>query len=494
MADFASVFDEAGDSAERAQADRAMAVAKEASAGIAGFLFQAQSPDDLGHRIALAEDDLLKAAAQGGISVHALVAEHTRSFDLLMEARHTTAGEKNVWGTDKDDVDDEGYCPDCERENSASGARQHYNNCPQSSKNKGKKAAKTTDEEHAGLNDAWDKSFSDLNAAGLEADADHPTAKAYRDASDAVNHSNRSRDFDIATGKTSVARPQTCPTCQGARAVPAQGHEPYHEVSNGQVRCPDCSGHGQVQPGHSLYPGVDNPNELTSNERYGDTKRDNYYGKDPGDEQDAWYHDATRHVASIRTALEEGQDPLLWLEQEGGGEGQAEKPSEAGIEATHEATKAGVPPFSRDAGYYDRENLSPGEYYTSDKYTGGQEPHIDETGPHPRVHTFGTTGQAYDASQTNDAIKDGDILHVPSEGVTGFLNQAWPVALHHSGQGEKPQGEFHGMLPGVDPHDIFGGGPMGKQHDMPDYSETLAKAKAVHEASQGKQAAVVPPF
>lgn len=49
--------------------------------------------------------------------------------------------------------------------------------------------------------------------------------------------------------------------------------------------------------------------------------------------------------------------------------------------------------------------------------------------PNPTVHTFDSTGDAYDASQTDDAIRDGDVLHVPSEEVTGFLHQAWPVAV-----------------------------------------------------------------
>jgi len=44
-------------------------------------------------------------------------------------ARRQAAGAKNVWGTTKSDVG-EGYCPDCEREDSPNTGRQHYNNCP----------------------------------------------------------------------------------------------------------------------------------------------------------------------------------------------------------------------------------------------------------------------------------------------------------------------------------------------------------------------------
>lgn len=58
-----------------------------------------------------------------------------------------------------------------------------------------------SDADHAVLSAAWDKSFADLNAAGVAHDADHPVAEAYRQASNAVNHANRSRDYGIATGQ-----------------------------------------------------------------------------------------------------------------------------------------------------------------------------------------------------------------------------------------------------------------------------------------------------
>ena len=51
------------------------------------------------------------------------------------------------------------------------------------------------------LSDAWNKAFSDLKSAGVEHDADHPAAKAYRDASDAVNHVNRKLDYYVSTGR-----------------------------------------------------------------------------------------------------------------------------------------------------------------------------------------------------------------------------------------------------------------------------------------------------
>ena len=46
-----------------------------------------------------------------------------------------------------------------------------------------------------------------------------------------------------------------------------------------------------------------------------------------------------------------------------------------------------------------------------------------------QVHTFSSTGEAYNRSQTDDSIRDGDILYIPDEGVVGFLMAAWPVAV-----------------------------------------------------------------
>ncbi len=48
----------------------------------------------------------------------------------------------------------------------------------------------------------------------------------------------------------------------------------------------------------------------------------------------------------------------------------------------------------------------------------------------PLAHIFNTTREAYDASQCDDNIKDGDILIALKENVVGFLfDIAYPVAL-----------------------------------------------------------------
>jgi len=83
----------------------------------------------------------------------------------------------------------------------------------------------------------------------------------------------------------------------------------------------------------------------------------------------------------------------------------------------------------------------------------------------PAVHTFDSTGEAYDASQCDDDISDGDVLVVPSESVVGVLIQAWPCAvgtLH---------GEFHTAGPELDWSAVEQ--TSGKLHD---YSESYGLA------------------
>lgn len=60
-----------------------------------------------------------------------------------------------------------------------------------------------------------------------------------------------------------------------------------------------------------------------------------------------------------------------------------------------------------------------------------------------KVHTFDSSGEAYDASQYDDDIKDGDVLHVPSEKVTGLLVKAWPTAV------TEKHGSFHRLADGI---------------------------------------------
>lgn len=45
-----------------------------------------------------------------------------------------------------------------------------------------------------------------------------------------------------------------------------------------------------------------------------------------------------------------------------------------------------------------------------------------------KVHTFTSTGDAYDETQCNENIANGDILVIESEGVVGIAD-TWPFAI-----------------------------------------------------------------
>lgn len=56
----------------------------------------------------------------------------------------------------------------------------------------------------------------------------------------------------------------------------------------------------------------------------------------------------------------------------------------------------------------------------------------------PKIHTFEglTSGEVYDLTQTDDSIKDGDVLVIPQNlaeshnGIVGILIEAWPTSVH----------------------------------------------------------------
>ena len=61
----------------------------------------------------------------------------------------------------------------------------------------------------------------------------------------------------------------------------------------------------------------------------------------------------------------------------------------------------------------------------------------------PKIWIFSTTEEAYDASQSSDVIKDGDVLVATEERVVGFLFQAWPTAVTDNGGDPARDGAFH---------------------------------------------------
>ena len=83
-----------------------------------------------------------------------------------------------------------------------------------------------------------------------------------------------------------------------------------------------------------------------------------------------------------------------------------------------------------------------------------ENPFAKKSARDPKVHTYGSTSEAYDDTQTNEDVSQGDVLLIPSEKVVGFLLSAWPVAV------TKECGNLHEM---TDPS-----GPIkGESYDKP---------------------------
>ena len=87
-----------------------------------------------------------------------------------------------------------------------------------------------------------------------------------------------------------------------------------------------------------------------------------------------------------------------------------------------------------------------------------------------QVHEFETSGQAYNRVQTEDWIKNGDVLVIPSEKVVGIAFSAWPAAV------TKARGHLHGFTDPTAP-------PAGESYDTPEevaaWAEGWAKAREV---------------
>jgi hypothetical protein len=64
----------------------------------------------------------------------------------------------------------------------------------------------------------------------------------------------------------------------------------------------------------------------------------------------------------------------------------------------------------------------------------------------PQVHEFATSGEAYDASQCDDTIRDGDVLVVRNERAVAIMLSAWPTATSEDLSGE----HFHVAEPTLD--------------------------------------------
>lgn len=434
--EFASVWDEAGSSVEAEIAQRSLAQAKVASASLWPFLALAKDSAEFGQRLDLVGDDLSTAASAHGVEPTDLVAAYTREYRLLAESRKVaygdpdgtqygaqgdhcphcgsdwkqgcdpdclrennperaeqledaaeayhaknrskisrkTAGEKNVWGTEKSDVDPD-YCPDCEREG---GGLSHYDNCPQykgPSHTSGKlpdalkehqfKAADETEDDEtkeASRRTAAKPCGEWINGGdGMTCPQPEGHAKEHGPVPRLDRSDEFAVDFDFRHHQGSRRTADVA-----WNAPPAQAPSEFG---------PDSEG---MNSGEDWRDSDDEPDERTSHERWGDSG--DGHG-DPGDAQDRHYPGdysygnstpapkrqipdygrGTGHGFSsgpaglnspysaslhhIKVALEEGVDPLSWIEGEDGGQGQPEKPVEAGIEAAGVPTQASRHPF-----------------------------------------------------------------------------------------------------------------------------------------------------
>lgn len=92
----------------------------------------------------------------------------------------------------------------------------------------------------------------------------------------------------------------------------------------------------------------------------------------------------------------------------------------------------------------------------------------------PKVHRYDTEGEAYDNSQCDDDVKDGDVLVTPYS--IGILVEAWPVRAFHDGVAREDDWDnaFHILTPGSDWSKLWQvGGQWG------DYIVSLDLARAV---------------
>ncbi len=106
-----------------------------------------------------------------------------------------------------------------------------------------------------------------------------------------------------------------------------------------------------------------------------------------------------------------------------------------------------------------------------DKYYSAQRESVNESVPavHDLSHHEDGSG-AYDETQTNDDIKDGDVLNL-GKGRTGVMVKAWPVSVtgDHSGT------HFHKLAKGVTWDDFEGG----------KYKEAAKRAQQVAGVKEG---------
>jgi hypothetical protein len=99
-----------------------------------------------------------------------------------------------------------------------------------------------------------------------------------------------------------------------------------------------------------------------------------------------------------------------------------------------------------------------------------------------KVHTFESSSDAYDWSQTSDHITDGDVLFVPSEQVAAVLFKAWPVTPKATYLTDK-DGAFHAPQPHVTVEELVNDF-LDTGDDPHMYDEAIVIAKALCSAAK----------
>jgi hypothetical protein len=288
MTDFTSVWDEAGRSAEAESTLRALANAKVASAEIWPFLALAKDSAEFGQRLDLAGDTLTAVAAQHGVPVTDLVAAYTRQYTLLAESRTKSVASQ---------------CANCGHASLAhsDGAQCH---CGCSSFIAGKTAGKVPD------------SFKE-----------HQFTKADDDADDAIEGADDDDTTKESSKKTAF------------EGRPSSHHEQAVDDDE-SVEDDDEDEENEERKGH-FEDGDEDDDErdsVTRDARY--MENGQWFRRKPQTDLTSQYYARLGH---IKKALDEGVDPLAWIEGENGGVGQPEKPIEHDTETDFSLGYSEVP-------------------------------------------------------------------------------------------------------------------------------------------------------
>ena len=298
--EFTSVWDDAGDSAETEANMRALATAKAASADIWPFLAMAQDTAEFGQRLDLAGDTLTVAASAHGVVVSDLVTAYTREFALLVEARKTAAHgaehlqEHQFGGADSDsDSDSDSDC-DCKDGDC---------NC--------------------GDSDSGSDSDDDDSDDDADADSDSDDDSDGDDDSDSGDDAGSGNPF---AKKESAKQANTADQYQQFEGMAPDGRQ--WEQQQGITRVgPD----GDVISDGSAADQEQGADDRNADEMY----RDNGQQSTPYKEGSPGYTTSQNFnmFSSLKVALEEGIDPLTWIEQEcPGGQGTPEVHVEDGLD------------------------------------------------------------------------------------------------------------------------------------------------------------------